>query len=543
MADRNAAMLSPTNLAMNLAMNAEMLATKPVKTGEHAVVIAGGGPTGLMLAGELALAGVDVAIVERRASQELSGARAGGLHSRTLEVLDQRGIAERFLSQGKTARTVQFSGIALDIGDFPTRHNYVLGLWQNHIERILAEWVGELAVPVYRGRDLTGFAQDDAGVDVALSDGGWLRAQYLVGCDGGRSLVRKAAGIEFPGCDATVSNLIAEVEMAEEPQWGMRRDAIGLHSLSKWEDGKRVRVMVTERHVGHGTGTLNGTVTGTTPGSASEPTLRDLSEALIAVYGTDYGVHSPTSISRFTDMTRQAASYRKGRVLLAGDAAHVHPPDGGQGLNTGVQDAVNLGWKLAQVVKRTSPESLLDTYHDERHPVGERVLRNTMMAVALRGGDERTQALRDMIAEFLTMGEPRKRLAAMLSGLDIRYDLHYERGERHPLLGRRMPDLDLATADGPRRVFSLLHLARPVLLNFERPWGERGGFDAGVWADRVQLIDARPDGAWELPAIGAVPAPGAVLIRPDGYVAWVGDARQVGLADALTKWFGSPAEA
>ncbi len=252
--------------------------------------------------------------------------------------------------------------IALDISDFPTRHNYGLGLRQNHIERILAGWVDELAVPIYRGREVTGFAQDDIGVDVELVDGRSLRAEYLVGCDGGRSLIRKAAGIEFPGWEPTISNLIAEVEMAEEPEWGFRRDALGLHSLSRSEDGERVRVLVTEQQVG----------------PTTEPTLRDLSEALIAVYGTDYGIHSPSWISRFTDMARQAASYRNRRVLLAGDAAHVHAPEGGQGLNTGVQDAVNLGWKLAQVVKRTSPESLLDTYHAERHPVAARVLRNTM---------------------------------------------------------------------------------------------------------------------------------------------------------------------
>src|ERR1700694_3426437 len=294
---------------------------------EHAVVIAGGGPTGLMLGGELALAGVDVAIVERRASQDLIGSRALGLHSRTIEVLDQRGIADRFLSQGQVAQVARFSGIPLDISDFPTRHNYGLGLRQDRIERTLAGWVGELAVPIYRGREVTGIAQDDTGVDVALSGGQSLRAEYLVGCDGGRGLIRKAAGIEFPGWDPSTSCLIAQVEMTGEPEWGMRRDALGIQSLSRLENGP-VGVLVTERQVGHNT----------------EPTLRDLSEALIAVYGTDYGVHSPTSISRFTDMTRQAASYRDRRVLLAGDAAHVHFPVGGQGLNIGVQDAVNLGW-------------------------------------------------------------------------------------------------------------------------------------------------------------------------------------------------------
>jgi 2-polyprenyl-6-methoxyphenol hydroxylase-like FAD-dependent oxidoreductase len=483
---------------------------------EHAVVVGGGGPTGLMLAGELALAGVDVVIVERRASQDLVGSRAGGLHSRTIEVLDQRGIADRFLSQGQVAQVGGFSWIPLDISDFPTRHNYGLGLWQNHIERILAGWVGELAVPIYRGREVTGFVQGETGVDVELSDGQSLRAGYLVGCDGGGSLIRKAAGIEFPGWDPSTSNLIAEVELAEEPEWGLRRDDKGIRSLSRLEDGERVRVLVSEQHVGQ----------------TGEPTLRDLSQALIAVYGSDYGIHSPVWISRFTDMTRQAASYRDRRVLLAGDAAHVHYPVGGEGLGIGVQDAVNLGWKLAQVVNETSPESLLDTYHAERHPVAARVLRNTMAQTALLRSDERIEALRDTMTELLSMDEPRKRFAAMMSGLDIHYDL----GEGHPLVGRRMPDLDLITANGPLRVFTLLHDARPVLLNL----GEPDGFDITPWADRVQLIDAEYVGTWELPVLGAVPAPTAVLIRPDGYVAWVGDLTHLGLPDALTTWFGPP---
>jgi 2-polyprenyl-6-methoxyphenol hydroxylase-like FAD-dependent oxidoreductase len=495
---------------------------------EHAVVIAGGGPTGLMLAGELALAGVDVAVVERRADQELTGARAGGLHSRTIEVFDQRGIADRFLAEGQQAQVAAFAGTTLDISDFPTRHPYGLGLWQNHIERILAGWVGELPVRFYRGRDVTGFAQDDAGVDVEVSGGPSLRAEYLVGCDGGRSVVRKAAGIEFPGWDPTTSALIAEVELAEEPKLGMHTDDIGVHAFGRLEyeirDGEvvfsdrgPVRVMVTEEHVG----------------PSNEPTLRDLSEALIKVYGTDYGVHSPTSISRFTDMTRQAAAYRERRVLLAGDAAHVHSPVGGQGLNTGVQDAVNLGWKLAQVVKRTSPEDLLDTYHSERHPVGARVLRNTMANIALRRPDDRVKALGEAMSELLEVDENRKRFGAMMSGLDIHYDL----GEGHPLLGRRMPDLDLGTADGPLQVFTLLHDARPVLLDLGAP----GRFDIGPWADRVRSVDAEYDGAWELSALGEVSAPTAVLIRPDGYVAWVGDGAPAGLADALTTWFGPPA--
>jgi 3-(3-hydroxy-phenyl)propionate hydroxylase len=484
---------------------------------EHAVVIAGGGPAGMMLAAELALAGVDVAVVERRPDHVLVGSRAGGFHSRTIEVLDQRGIADRFLAEGQTVQAATFGTTVLDMSDFPTRHPYTLGIWQNQIERIMAAWIAELPVRIAYGREVTGFAQDDSGVDVRLSDGDSLRARYLVGCDGGRSLIRKAAGIEFPGWDPTRSNLIAEVELTEEPPQGVRHDAAGVHGLHGMEDGRTFRVVTTEQQLGPG----------------SEPTLRDLSEALIAVFGTDFGVHNPTWISRFTDMTRQAAAYRDGRVLLAGDAAHVHYPAGGQGLSLGVQDAVNLGWKLAQVVGGTSPESLLDTYHGERHPVAARALRYTMAQTALQRHDDRTKAVVELVSELATMDEPRKRLAGIVSGLDIRYDL----GEGHPLLGRRMPDLDLIAADGPLRVFTLLHDARPVLLNF----GEPGAFDIAQWADRVQLIDAQYAGNWDLPVIGAVTAPNAVLVRPDGYVAWVGDAADPGLADALTTWFGAPA--
>jgi 3-(3-hydroxy-phenyl)propionate hydroxylase len=483
---------------------------------EHAVVIAGAGPTGLMLAGELARAGIDVAVVERRSSQDLAGLRAGGLYSRTIEIFDQRGIADRFLSQGQVIRRAPFAGTTLDISDLPTRHNYYLVLWQVHIERILAELVRELAVPIYRGREVANFAQDDRGVDVQLSDGESLRVQYLVGCDGGRSLVRKKAGIDFPGWDPSTSYLIAEIETAEEPAWGIRRSEKGINAFAKLEDGKRARLVLNENQVRQG----------------DEPSLADLRVALIAVYGTDYGVHSATYISRFTDMARQAASYRKQRVLLAGDAAHVHSPVGGQGLNIGVQDAMNLGWKLAQVVHGTSPESLLDTYHAERRPVGARLLRNTMALTALERSDDRIDALREMMCEMMQKNELRKQYFAMMSGLDI----HYDFGEGDPLLGRRMPDLDVVTGSGPQRVFTFLHKAGPVLLNF----GEPGALGINPWADRVQLVDATYAGTWQLPAIGIVTAPSAVLIRPDGYVAWVGDSTKQGLIDALTRWFGPP---
>lgn len=496
-------------------------AKKPSDDVEHAVLIAGGGPTGLMLAGELGVAGVDVAIVERRTNRDLVGSRAGGLHARTIEVLDQRGIAERFLSEGQVAQVAGFAQIRLDISDFPTRHPYGLALWQNQIERILADWVDELGVRTYRGREVVTLAQDDAGVDVGMSDGRAMRTRYLVGCDGGRSVVRKTAGIEFPGRDATTSYLLAEAELdfadGQSPPWGIRRDTLGVHALSTTEEGGSVRIMVTERRLR----------------SAGEPTLPDLRRALVAVYGTDYGIHSPRWVSRFTDAARQAASYRDRRVLVAGDAAHVHHPVGGQGLNTGVQDAVNLGWKLAQVVNKASPDGLLDTYHAERHPIGERVLRNSIAQLALLRSDDGTEAVRDTMCELLRMEEPRKRFAAMMSGLDVHYDL----GDGHPLLGRRMPDLDLLTADGSPRVFALLRGGRPVLLNF----GPAGCIDIASWGERVRVVDAKHAGGWELPALGPVDAPSAVLIRPDGYVAWVGEGADPALRAALSAWFGPPA--
>jgi 3-(3-hydroxy-phenyl)propionate hydroxylase len=382
---------------------------------------------------------------------------------------------------------------------------------------MLAGWVlDELGVPILGSRDVVGFTQDDAGVDVSLSDGTWLRAQYLVGCDGGRSLVRKVAGIEFVGLPPSTSWMIAEVFMDDPPETGFHHDELGSHAARRI-DGDLVGVVLTEREVEHD----------------RDPTIEDLREALVGVYGTDYGLRSANWISRFTDMTRQAASYRQGRVLLAGDAAHVHPPQGGQGMGTGIQDAVNLGWKLAQVVKGISPESLLDTYHAERHPVAARVLRNTQVQVLLAKPDERHQSVKAILGELLPMDEPRRHIYAMLAALDVHYDL----GEGHPLLGRRMPDLDLQTADGPTRVFALLHEARPVLLNLDEP----GTFDIGPWADRVRVVDARYDGVLELPLLGEVALPPAVLIRPDGHVAWAGDRTDPELPQALTTWFGGRA--
>ena len=476
---------------------------------EHAVVIAGGGPTGMMLAAELTLAGTDVVIVERRPSFKLESSRSRGLHSRTIEVLDQRGVAERFLAEGKAVQVQSFAGVPLSIADFPTRHNYGLALLQSHFERIMSGWLDELGVRILREREVTGFAQDESGVDVALSDSTSLRAQYLVGCDGGRSVVRKVAGIDFAGWDATTCWIHAEVEMDQMPEFGLR----GGGGIGPAEEG-RVGLTLIEPETDR----------------TDEPTLDDVRAALIRVDGTDHGVHNARFIARFTDATRQAVAYRSGRVLVAGDAAHVHAPMGGQGLNLGVQDSVNLGWKLAQVVSGASPVRLLDTYHAERHPVAAEFLQNTMAQRALGATDARSIALRDTLAELLHMDEPRKHIAGMISGLDIAYDL----GEGHPLLGRRMPDLDLTTADGIVRVFSLLRRARPVLINF----GAAGALNIAPWAGSVQRVDASYAGMWELPVLGEVSAPTAVLVRPDGHASWVGDGTDAGLREALTTWFG-----
>ncbi len=494
---------------------------------QHAVVIAGGGPTGLMFAGELALAGVDTVVIERRPNQQLSGSRALGVTARTIEVFDQRGIASRFLAAGQVAQVTGFALTRLDISDFPTRHNYGLALRQQHIERLLAEWVTELGVPIRYGSEVAGFEQDADGVHVALADGTALDAQYLVGCDGGRSTVRKMAGIDFPGWDATTSNLLAEVEMTETPPYGVHRSAAGVHAFGRSEyEIKGSEIIYKE------VGPIGVMVSEPNAGATTEPTLDDLRRLLVAACGTDYGLQSASWISRFTDMTRQAAEYRRGRVLLAGDAAHVHSPIGGQGLSLGVQDAVNLGWKLAQVVAGTSPDTLLDSYHAERHPVGARVLKATMAQVALHREDARTVAARDILGDLLRMEEPRRYIAGMMSGLDTRYDF----GDGHSLLGRRIPDLDLLSDGRSLRIYTLLHAAHPVLLNLGAP----SSIDIARWNGRVRLIDATCAGPWTLPAIGDVEPPTAVLVRPDGYVAWVGVGSNDGLTDALTTWFGPP---
>ncbi|WP_432126523.1 FAD-dependent monooxygenase [Streptomyces sp. bgisy082] len=490
------------------------------------VVIAGAGPTGLTLACELRLAGVDVVVVERLA--EPSGeSRAGGLHSRTLEVLDQRGVLDRFLAAGELQPVGHFSGLYLEFDEFESRHPYPLMILQSAVERILEEWAGELGVRIRRSCAVTGVDQDASGVTVALdaSDGGpaTLRAGHLVGCDGGRSTVRRLAGIGFPGTEATMTALIGDVELPDLPEdyvW-IRRRAGGDYSAIAFEPGwHRVITSEYDRVV-----------------DRDEPvTFEQLRDSLVRLAGSDFGMRNPRWISRFNDAARQADRYRSGRVLLAGDAAHIHFPAGGQGLNMGVQDAVNLGWKLAAVVRGTAPEGLLDTYHDERHPVGERVLHNTRAQSALARPGAQTDALREVFGSLMVFDDVNRLLRTMLNALDVRYPADCG----HPLAGRRVPDADIKEAGGATRVYELLHAGRPVLLDL----GAGVAAVAGDWSDRVDLVEAHgEDDAWPVPVIDEVPTPTALLIRPDGHVAWASGPGEpvdtVALRGALTTWFGA----
>ncbi|SDZ16453.1 2-polyprenyl-6-methoxyphenol hydroxylase [Amycolatopsis xylanica] len=465
------------------------------------VVIAGCGPTGAMLAAELRLHEVRVLVLDKE-TEPKSFVRIVGLHARSLELMAMRGLLDRLLEHGRQRPA---GGIFAAIDkpapqDLDTAHAYLLGIPQPVIERLLEEHAAELGAQVRRGHAVTGFEQDDAGVTVELDDGQRLRTRYLVGCDGGRSRVRKLLGVGFPGEPSRTDTLMGEMEVSA-PQAEIAAKVAEVQEIHKpfWLrpfGGGSYSVVVPAKGV-----------------STEPPTLADFQDRLRALAGTDFGVHSPRWLSRFGDATRLAERYRVGRVLLAGDAAHIHPPTGGQGLNLGVQDAVNLGWKLAAQIRGWAPEGLLDTYQAERHPVAADVLDNTRAQMALLSTEPGAQAVRRLLTELMDFDEVNRHLIAKIAALDLRYDF----GEGPDLLGRRLRDIDVKTG----RLYDLLRRGRGLLLDRT----ER--LTTGGWSDRVDHL-ADPTAAIDVPCL---------LLRPDGHVAWIGDT-QSGLDDHLARWFG-----
>jgi 2-polyprenyl-6-methoxyphenol hydroxylase-like FAD-dependent oxidoreductase len=469
------------------------------------VIVAGGGPTGLMLAGELRLHGVRVVVLDKDA-EPTPVVRSLGLHVRSIEVMDQRGLLDRFLALGtKYPVGGFFAGIAKPAPKhLDTTYPYVLGIHQPVIDRLLAERAAEVGADIRRGRELVGLSQDDDGVTVDLADGTHLRARYLVGCDGGRSTVRRLAGVGFPGDPSTSDTLLGEMEV------GVSKETLTSVMEEVRKTHKRFGFMPLE----------GGTYRGGVPADkvaedrSVPPTFDEFKEQLRRIAGTDFGVHSPRWLSRFGNATRLAERYRAGRVLLAGDAAHIHPPVGGQGLNLGVQDAFNLGWKLAAEVAGWAPEGLLDTYETERRPVAEAVLDNTRAQMELMSTDPGPQAVRRLLAELMDFEDVSRHLTEKIIAISVRYDF----GEGHELLGKRLRDVTLKQG----RLYERMHAGRGLLLD------QTGGLSVEGWADRVDHV---VDVSEELD----VPA---VLLRPDGHVAWVGEDQQ-DLAAHLPRWFGA----
>lgn len=469
------------------------------------VVIAGSGPTGLMLACELRLAGVAVVLLD--ALPERTGeSRAGGIHARTMETFDQRGLLDRLLRHGRQVQAGHFPGLSMSFHDFDTRYPYLLGIVQADIERELDGYAAEWGTSVRWNSRLVDFRQENTGVEVVVDEPGGqnrIRAAYLVGCDGSRSAVRRLAHIDFPGTSATMTGMLADVKLADPPEEAVlgRRSGAGEFSVFELQPGWFR--LLAQRH-------------DSVPDRDTPLRYADFHAQFTELAGTDYGMHSPQMVSGFTDAARQAEHYRDRRVFLAGDAAHIHYPAGGQGLNLGVQDAVNLGWKLASVLHGNASDSLLDTYQSERHSVGARVLHNTRAQTALARHGPHSAALREIVSGLLDIDAARRRLGLMITALDIRYEVDCE----HPLAGRRVPDADLTTAAGDTRVHELLRSGRAVLLTLDG-----NGTPESRWNNaEVDIVEARSHSShWMIPDIGPVPTPTTVLIRPDGYVTWAAD--------------------
>ncbi|MER7953473.1 rifampin monooxygenase [Streptomyces sp. NPDC096030] len=471
------------------------------------VIIAGGGPTGLMLAAELRLHDVRVVVLEKEAEPTVQS-RAQGLHVRSIEVMEQRGLLERFLPLGKQ---VTAGGFFAGLSDswperLDTAHSYVLGIPQQITERLLAERATELGAEIRRGSELVGLSQDEDGVTVELADGTRLRSRHLVGCDGGRSTVRKLLGVDFPGEPSTVETLLGEMELTASPE----------ELAAVMAEVRKTHLRFGAMRQADGTYRVIVPAEGVAEDRTAAPTLEEFRQQLRAYGGTDFGAHSPRWLSRFGNATRLAERYRSGRVLLAGDAAHIHPPTGGQGLNLGIQDAFNLGWKLAAEVAGWAPEGLLDSYHAERHPVAAEVLDNTRAQMELMSTEPGARAVRRLMAELTRIEEVNRYLIEKITGIGIRYDF----GEGHELLGRRLRDVRLKGG----RLYELTHGGRGLLLD------QTGRLSVDGWADRVDHV---------VEASEELDAP-AVLLRPDGHVAWVGEDQQ-DLVRHLPTWFGAPA--
>ncbi|MFE0726896.1 rifampin monooxygenase [Streptomyces antibioticus] len=472
------------------------------------VIVVGAGPTGLMLAAELRLHGVRVLVLERD-PEPTPVVRALGLHVRSIEVMDQRGLLERFLAHGTQHRVGGFfAGLGTRWPDrLDTAHSYVLGIPQTVTDRLLAEHATDLGAEIRRGSELVGLSQDDDGVTAELADGTRLRARHLVGCDGGRSTVRKLLGVGFPGEPARVETLLGEMRVTTEQE--------ELAAVV-------ARVRETEKRFGLGPlgdGAYRVVVPadGVAEDRTVPPTLDDFKRQLRAYAGTDFGVHAPRWLSRFGDATRQAERYRVGRVLLAGDAAHIHPPTGGQGLNLGVQDAFNLGWKLAAEVAGWAPPDLLDSYHAERHPVATAVLDNTRAQMELMSTAPGPQAVRRLLSELIDFEDVNRYLIEKITAIGVRYD--FGDGDGHELLGRRMRDITLKRG----RLYELTRTGRGLLLD------QTGRLSVAGWSDRVDhVVDVSEE--FDVPAI---------LLRPDGHVAWAGEDQRELLAQ-LPRWFGRP---